>query len=146
MSLVDSIDAMTLLSYSTPTVNFTEVFSQAISTLACLLSLEMSPMLTVKVSTGCGSVTGFTLKLATSFDLSYACRLPPNDTSLYNDTVHSDAPGMVRIRYLPLGTLMPSTVTSSEKVIAVPPFAPVRHRRPYGVRYSGPSPKIFLPR
>src|SRR5690606_40900983 len=78
----------------------------------------------------CSSDLGFTLELATSFDLSYACRLPPNDTSLYNDTVHSDAPGMVRIRYLPLGTLMPSTVTSSEKVIAVPPFAPVRQRRP----------------
>src|SRR5690606_2311502 len=137
---------MTLLSYSTPTVNFMDVFSHASSIFACLLSSEMSPMLTVIVSTGCASVTGFTLNEAVSFDLSYKCTLPPSDRSLYNITVHSDAPGMVRRRYLPLATLLPSTVTSSENEITVPLFAPVRHILPYGVTYSGPSPKIFLPR
>src|SRR5688500_17247163 len=101
-------------------------------------------MLMVKVSTFSESFLVFTLNLAASLDGSYPAVFPPRETSLFRATVHSPAPGQVRMRYSPLGTLIFSTFTSVEKEIFVPLFAPVLQIVPCGYITSF-SPNIFLP-
>src|SRR5690606_19795060 len=116
--------------FGTSTFMFTAVFSQAMLRLAVVLPSAMSPTPTVTVSTFSVSFCGLTLKLAASLALSYRWVYPPIDTSLYRLTVHSLAPGQVKIRYSPFGTACPSTFTSSENETRVPAFAPVRQILP----------------
>ena len=88
-----------------------------------------------------GAAWGFAFTRRTSLPASYWVS-SQSFVSLLNATVHSSFPGIVTIDQVPAASFCPSTVTSSERVIVVAAFAPVRQGLSQGTR----SPQIVRPR